>query len=100
MLALFAAPWFLVGLAVLLLAISPEPAVTSPWLGVAFIGTANIMLAMLHRRALRNLLSIDDSLAWMQPVSAIITAVMIVASSVHLEGSWLARIAPGATAER
>lgn len=98
--ALFAVPWLLVALAVLRLSISPEPVATSPWLGVLLIGIPNIMLAMLHRRALRNLLSIDDSLAWLQPLAAIITAVMIVASSVDLEGSWLARCTGRALAGR
>lgn len=99
-LALFAVPWLLVALAMLQLATSPEPVAMSPWLGVVIIGIANIMLAMLHRRALRNLLKLDDSLAWLQPLAAIITAVMIVSSSVNLEGSWLARFTGGALAER
>ena len=99
-LALFAVPWLLVALALLRLATSPEPVAMSPWLGVVIIGIANIMLALLHRRALRNLLDIDDSLAWMQPLAAVITAVMIVASSVHLEGSWLARFTDRALAGR
>jgi len=99
-LALFAVPWLLVAAAVLRLATSPEPVAMSPWLGVVIIGIPNIMLAMLHRRALRNLLDIDDSLAWLQPLAAIITAVMIVTSSLRLEESWLGRLADKALAGR
>lgn len=100
-LALFAVPWLLVVWAVVELVTSSTPVSTSPWLGVVILGSANIMLGMLHRRALRGLLDIDDSLAWMQPVAAFITAALIIASSVHLEGSWLMRFTGGVrTAER
>ena len=99
-LALFAAPWLLLALGVLQVATSPGPVAVSPWFGVVAIGSANVTLALLHRRALRNLLNVDDSLAWMQPLAAIITAAMIVASSFHLEGSWLARFTDRALAGR
>jgi hypothetical protein len=98
--ALFAVPWLLVGWALVDLVVSSGPVATSPWFGVVLMGSANIMLGMLHRRSLRNLLDIDDSLAWMQPVAAVITAAMIVASSVHLEGRWLTRLSGGALAQR
>jgi hypothetical protein len=99
-LVLFAIPWLLVILAAIQIAVSSQTLATSPWLGVVIIGGANIMVGILHRRSLRSLLAIDDSLAWMQPLAALITAVMIVASSFHLEDTFLARLTRGAMAER
>jgi len=99
-LGLFAVPWLLVVWAIVDLATAPTPVAQSPWLGVAIIGSANIMLGMLHRRSLRNLLDIDDSLAWMQPLAALITAVMIVASSVQVDATWLRRVTNGVPVER
>jgi len=99
-LALFALPWLLMAWAVLQIALSTEPVGASPWVGVVIIGAANIALGLLHRRSLRNLLDIDDSLAWMQPVAAMIAAAMIMASSFHLEGTWLARLGGSALAGR
>jgi uncharacterized membrane protein len=99
-LVLFAIPWFLVVLAVLAIAFSSETLASSPWLGVVIIGGANIMVGILHRRSLRTLLDIDDSLALMQPLAAVITAAMIVASSFHLEGTFFARLVSDAPAQR
>ncbi len=99
-LTLFALPWFLVALAVTKLLFSGEAVATSPWLGVVIIGAANILVGILHRRSLRTMLDIDDSLAWMQPLAALITAAMIVGSTLHLEGTVLARFAGGVAAER
>jgi hypothetical protein len=97
---LFALPWLMVVLALINIAVSPEPVATSPWLGVVIIGGANILVGILHRRTLRALLDIDDSLAWLQPLAATITAGMIIASTFHLEGTIVGRLAGGLLAER
>ncbi len=89
--AVFALPWLLVVLAVARIATAPETLADSPWVGAVIVGAANIILGIYHRRALRNLLDIDDSLAWMQPLAATIAALMIFASSLHLEGRYGAR---------
>ena len=99
-LVLFALPWLLVVLAALKIAVSPEPVASSPWLGVVIIGGANILVGILHRRSLCTLLAIDDSLALLQPLAAVITAGMIVGSTLHFEGSLFGRLTRGALVER
>jgi hypothetical protein len=96
--AVFAGPWIVLVLSIVAIALSNNPLAASPWLGVMLVGVANVMVAGLHRRALRNFLKIDDSLVWFQPVAATITALMIVTSSLHLEGGRLARLARGRAA--
>jgi chlorobactene glucosyltransferase len=96
--AVFAGPWVVLVLSIVAIALSDDPLAASPWLGVMLVGVANVMVAGLHRRALRNFLKIDDSLVWFQPVAATITALMIVTSSLHLEGGRLARLARGRAA--
>jgi len=96
--AVFAGPWIVLVLSIVAIALSNNPLAASPWLGVMLVGVANVMVAGLHRRALRNVLKIDDSLVWFQPVAATITALMIVTSSLHLEGGRLARLARGRAA--
>lgn len=97
-LAVFAGPWVVLVRSIVAIALSSDPLASSPWLGVALVGAANVMVAGMHRRALRNLLKIDDSLVWFQPVAATITALMIVMSSLHFEGGRLARLAGGRAA--
>jgi GT2 family glycosyltransferase len=89
--ALFALPWMLFVGALLDVFLSPGPVATSPWLGVVLMGSANIMLGLLHRRSLRNVLDVDDSLAWLQPVAALITAAMIVVAALDIDGRWPGR---------
>jgi hypothetical protein len=60
---------------------------------VVIIGSAGILLGLLHRRALRNLLDLDDSLSWLQPIAALLTAVMILTSIVRFDDRWLSRVA-------
>ncbi|MGD8331604.1 MAG: glycosyltransferase, partial [Acidobacteriota bacterium] len=91
-LALFAAPWAIVAWAVITLLASSTPASSSPWLGVVIIGSACILLGLLHRRALSTLLDLDDSLSWLQPIAAVLTAAMILTSAVPLEDGWLSRV--------
>ena len=86
--AVFGLPWLLAVLALFRIYASTLSVAESPWVGVVIIGFANVVLGIYHRRVLRNLLDIDDSLAWLQPVAAAITALMIFASSVHLDGSF------------
>ena len=57
--------------------------------------TAIIIIGMLHRRSLRNLLDLDDSLAWAQPLAALITAIMIIASSHTFAGALFGRLSDG-----
>lgn len=95
----FALPWFLVAVAMMSLVTSSGPVATSPWLGVVIIGSANIILGLLHRRVLRNTLDLDDSLAWLQPVAACIAAVMIVGASLRIDAAWLTRFTGRVAAE-
>lgn len=97
--AVFAIPWLLVAGAVVALATSTVPAATSPWLGVVIIGSANIILGLLHRRVLRNTLDLDDSLAWLQPLAACIAAGMILGASLRIDVDWLTRFTGRVAAE-
>jgi len=92
--ALFALPWLLFCWALVDLLLSPGPVATSPWVGVVLLGSANIMLGWLHRRSLRNALDVDDSLALLQPLAALITGVMIVVAAFDIDGLLPARRAP------
>jgi len=98
-LALFALPWAIVAWALIDLFTSSTPVASSPWLGVVIIGSASILLGLLHRRSLRNLLDLDDSLSWLQPIAALLAAVMILTSAAPAGDGWLSRFSGAAGTE-
>lgn len=94
LLLVFALPWLLVLFAPVALILGTSGA-SSPWTGVLLMGSAHVLLALTIRRWMRDAFGIDDSLAWLQPAAAAITALMLVASTVHLEGvvgEWVDRL--------
>jgi len=82
---LFAAPWLVLSAAVAMSVSSVQTLAGSPWVGALLMGIGVVVVSVAHRRSLRNILKIDDSLVWLQPLAASITALMIVASSMNLE---------------
>jgi len=95
LLLVFTVPWLLVLVAPLALATETGVVATSPWTGVLLMGAAHVVLALTLRRWMRDAFSIDDSLAWLQPLAAAITAAMLVAATVHLGGrvgGWVDRL--------
>lgn len=95
LLLVFTVPWLLALVAPLALIAAGGPAASSPWTGVLLMGSAHVLLSLTIRRWLRDAFRLDDSLAWLQPVAAAITAAMLVASTVHVGGrigSWVDRL--------
>ncbi len=83
--AVFAAPSLILAGAIAMTVTSVQTVAESPWTGAILMGAAYVAVAYAHRRTLRNVLRIDASLAWLQPLAALITCVMILTSSLSLE---------------
>ena len=83
--AVFAAPSLILAGAIAMSVISTQTVAESPWIGAVLMGAAYVAVAYTHRRALRNVLRIEASLAWLQPLAALITCTMILTSSLSSE---------------
>ena len=83
--AVFAAPSLILAGAIAMTVTSVQTVAESPWSGAVLMGAAYLAVAYAHRRALHNVLKIDASLAWLQPLAALITCTMILTSSLSLE---------------
>lgn len=95
LLLLFTIPWLLALVAPVALIMETSAVAMSPWTGVLLMGSTHVLLTLTIRRWMRDAFLIDDSLAWMQPVAAAITTVMLVAATVHrggLVGGWVDRL--------
>jgi len=90
--AIFAAPVLIFAGAVAMAVTSAQAVAESPWIGAALMGAAYVVVAYTHRRTLRNVLKIDASLAWLQPLAAIVTSTMILTSSLSWEEHTLERV--------
>jgi chlorobactene glucosyltransferase len=92
LLAIFAAPWILPIVGVLGW---QWPIAESHWFGVSALGGAYVLAALTIRRLLRDVFKLDDSLAWLTPVAACITAAILVNSTLRAASgkgvSWKGR---------
>ncbi len=98
--AVFAAPSLILAGAIAMTITSVQTVAESAWIGAILMGAAHMAVAYTHRRTLRNVLSIDASLAWLQPLAALITCVMIMTSSMSLEERLVEHVGGGPESPR
>jgi len=93
LLTLFAAPWVLPLVAIPSLR---WPLTASAWFGVLSLGGAYVLASLTIRRLLRDVFSLDDSLAWLTPIGACVTAAILVNSTLRAASgrgvAWKGRI--------
>lgn len=98
--AAFAAPGLVLAGALAMTVTSVQTVAESAWTGTVLMGAAYVAVAYTHRLTLRNALSIDASLAWLQPLAALITCAMILTSSLSLEERLLKSVGGGSEPRR
>ncbi len=92
LIAIFVLPWILPIVSVFGWS---WPVSASPWFGVAALGGAYVLAALTIRRLLLDVFKLDDSLAWLTPVAACITAGILLNSTLRAASgkgvSWKGR---------